>query len=202
MIRRLGLAAEYRDNETGNHIIRMSKYAQIIALAHGLPEQEAEIILNAAPMHDIGKIGIPDSILLKPGKLDDHEWRTMQTHVEIGAAILSGSESGLMATARRIALHHHEKWDGGGYPLGLQGEEISIEGRICALADVFDALTSERPYKAAWSLQKTLELIDAEGGKHFDPQLTPLIKKMLPKILAVKTKYADDISLMRTPPGT
>jgi putative two-component system response regulator len=194
VIRRLGLAAEYRDNETGNHIIRMSKYAQIIALAHGLPAQEAEIILNAAPMHDIGKIGIPDRILLKPGKLDEHEWRSMQSHVDIGAAILSGSDSGLMATARRIALHHHEKWDGTGYPAGLRGEDISIEGRICALADVFDALTSERPYKVAWSVQKALDLLDEETGKHFDPRLVPLVRKRLPEILAVKAEYADAVS--------
>lgn len=191
VIRRLGLAAEYRDNETGNHIIRMSKYAQLLALAYGLPEQEAEIILNAAPMHDIGKIGIPDRILLKPGKLDEEEWKIMQTHVEMGANILSGSPTELMDTARLIALHHHEKWDGSGYPAGLQGEDISIAGRICALADVFDALTSQRPYKPAWSIEKTLDLIDGETGKHFDPRLTQLIKKNLPEILMIKAEYAD-----------
>lgn len=191
VIRRLGLAAEYRDNETGNHIIRMSKYAQLLALAYGLSEQDAEIILNAAPMHDIGKIGIPDRILLKPGKLDAEEWKIMQTHVEMGANILSGSPTELMDTARMIALHHHEKWDGNGYPTGLQGEEISIAGRICALADVFDALTSQRPYKQAWSIEKTLDLIDSETGKHFDPRLTQLIKKNLPEILMIKAEYAD-----------
>lgn len=191
VIRRLGLAAEYRDNETGNHIIRMSKYAQLLALAYGLSEQDAEIILNAAPMHDIGKIGIPDRILLKPGKLDAEEWKIMQTHVEMGANILSGSPTELMDTARMIALHHHEKWDGSGYPTGLQGEEISIAGRICALADVFDALTSQRPYKQAWSIEKTLDLIDSETGKHFDPRLTQLIKKNLPEILMIKAEYAD-----------
>jgi len=191
VIHRLGLAAEYRDNETGNHIIRMSKYAQLLALAYGLSEQDAEIILNAAPMHDIGKIGIPDRILLKPGKLDAEEWKIMQTHVEMGANILSGSPTELMDTARMIALHHHEKWDGSGYPTGLQGEEISIAGRICALADVFDALTSQRPYKQAWSIEKTLDLIDSETGKHFDPRLTQLIKKNLPEILMIKAEYAD-----------
>lgn len=191
VIRRLGLAAEYRDNETGNHIIRMSKYAQLLALAHGLSEQEAELILNAAPMHDVGKIGIPDRILLKPGKLDAEEWKIMQTHVAIGADILSGSATQLMETARLIALHHHEKWDGSGYPSGLSGEDISIAGRICALSDVFDALTSERPYKPAWSLAETLSYIEAQSGKHFDPRLTPLLKQTLPEILAIKAEYAD-----------
>lgn len=191
VIRRLGLAAEYRDNETGNHIIRMSKYAQLLALAYGLSEREAEIVLNAAPMHDIGKIGIPDRILLKSGKLDPEEWRIMQTHVQMGANILSGSPTELMQTARTIALHHHEKWDGSGYPNGLREEDISIAGRICALADVFDALTSKRPYKPAWSVEETLAYVASESGRHFDPGLAPLLKKNLAEILAIKGEYAD-----------
>lgn len=191
VIRRLGLAAEFRDNETGNHIIRMSKYAQLLALAHGLPEKHAEVILNAAPMHDIGKIGIPDSILLKPGKLDPAEWEVMKTHVTMGADLLAGSATELMEVAQRIALHHHEKWDGSGYPGGLSGEQISIEGRICALADVFDALTSERPYKSAWTVEKTVDFIESEAGKHFDPQLAPLIRTILPDMLVIKEQYAD-----------
>lgn len=194
VIRRLGLAAEYRDNETGNHIIRMSRYSYLLAIAHGLSEAEAEIIANAAPMHDIGKIGIPDRILLKPGKLDAEEWMTMQTHVEIGADILSGSATTLMETARLIALHHHEKWDGSGYPAGLRGEQISIAGRICALADVFDALTVQRPYKPAWTLSATLAFIEAEAGKHFDPQLAPLIKDILPEILVIKAEFSDPLN--------
>ncbi len=194
VIRRLGLAAEYRDNETGNHIIRMSRYSYLLAIAHGLSENEAEIIANAAPMHDIGKIGIPDRILLKPGKLDAEEWQIMQTHVEIGADILSGSATTLMETARLIALHHHEKWDGSGYPAGLRGEQISIAGRICALADVFDALTSQRPYKPAWTLNAALAFIEVETGKHFDPQLAPLLKDILPEILQVKAEFSDPLN--------
>jgi len=191
VINRLGLAAEYRDNETGNHIIRMSRYAQLLALEYGLSSEQAEIILNASPMHDIGKIGIPDRILLKPGKLDQEEWETMQTHVAIGAEILSGHQSGLMEAAKRIALHHHEWWDGSGYPNGLQGEEISIEGRICAIADVFDALLSERPYKKPWSVEKALTLIDEEAGKHFDPDIAPLIRKILPEALKIMAEFSD-----------
>ncbi len=191
VINRLGLAAEYRDNETGNHIIRMSRYAQLIALAYGLPKEQAETILNAAPMHDIGKIGIPDRILLKPGKLSEEEWRMMQNHVVIGSKILSGHQSGLMETAQRIALHHHEKWDGSGYPNGLKGEEISIEGRICALADVFDALLSVRPYKKPWSVEEALTLIESEAGRHFDPELAPLMRQILPEILKVMAEFSD-----------
>ncbi|NOQ15509.1 MAG: response regulator [Methyloprofundus sp.] len=194
VINRLGLAAEYRDNETGNHIIRMSRYAQLLALEYGLAEEQAEMILNAAPMHDIGKIGIPDNILLKPGKLDPDEWAIMQTHVTIGARILSGHQSELMEVARMIALHHHEKWDGNGYPEGLKGTGISIEGRICAVVDVFDALLSERPYKKPWTIEKALNLIEEEAGKHFDPQLAPLMRKILPDILKIKEKYSDELS--------
>jgi len=191
VINRLGLAAEYRDNETGNHIIRMSRYAQLLALAYGLPDVEAETLLNAAPMHDIGKIGIPDSVLLKPGKLDNDEWDIMQSHVKIGGEILSGHKSGLMETAKLIALHHHEKWDGSGYPSGLKGEEISIEGRICAVADVFDALMSERPYKKPWPLEKALALIDEEAGKHFDPNLAPLMRQIMPDVLKIMDEFSD-----------
>ncbi len=191
VIRRLGLAAEYRDNETGNHIIRMSKYSQLLARVYGLSERQAELILNASPMHDIGKIGIPDSVLLKPGKLDAEQWKIMQTHVTIGGEILSGDDSQLMLTARRIALHHHEKWDGSGYPEALKEEQISIEGRICAIADVFDALISERPYKKSWSVEKALNLIESEAGKHFDPNIVPLMRKILPEVQLIMKDYAD-----------
>jgi len=191
VIRRLGLAAEYRDNETGNHIIRMSKYSSLLALANGSTQAEADLIMNASPMHDIGKIGIPDSVLLKPGKLDADEWKVMQSHVEIGAEILSGDDSELMLAAKRIALHHHEKWDGSGYPQGLKGEEISIEGRICAITDVFDALLSTRPYKKPWTTDETLELIESEAGKHFDPQLAQLMRSLLPELLEIKGQFPD-----------
>jgi len=193
VIRRLGLAAEYRDNETGNHIIRMSKYSYLLAVAYGLPEKQADLILNASAMHDIGKIGIPDSVLLKPGKLNDEEWVVMQSHVTIGAKILSGDDSELMIVAKAIALHHHEKWDGNGYPEKLKGEQISIEGRICAIADVFDALLSERPYKKPWSVEKALDLIESEGGKHFDPELVPLMRTLLPELLVIKKQFPDKL---------
>ncbi len=191
IIRRLGRAAEYRDNETGLHIIRMSKYSQLIGKAAGMSDSDAELVLNASPMHDIGKIGIPDSILLKPGKLDAEEWTIMQTHAAIGAEILSGHPSDLMEMARLIALTHHEKWDGSGYPAGLKGEQIPIEGRIVALADVFDALTSERPYKKAWSVEEALAEIDRISGTHFDPQLTQIFKQVLPEVLLIKEQYAE-----------
>ena len=191
VIRRLGLAAEYRDNETGNHIIRMSKYSKLLARAYGLSEIQADLILNAAPMHDIGKIGIPDNILLKPGHLDAEEWKIMQTHVTIGGDILSGDDSELMLMARRIALHHHEKWDGSGYPQALKGEEISIEGRICTVADVFDALLSTRPYKTPWSVEKALNLIESGAGKHFDPNIAPLMRKIQPEVELIMKEYSD-----------
>jgi len=191
IIRYLGRAAEYRDNETGLHIIRMSKYSQLLGKATGMSDDEAELLLNASPMHDIGKIGIPDSILLKPGKLDADEWETMKTHVSIGAEILSGHQSDLMEMSRLVTLTHHEKWDGSGYPNGLKGENIPLVGRIVALADVFDALTSERPYKKAWSIEDALTEIDNLSGKHFDPQLVQLFKTILPDVLIVKEQYAE-----------
>lgn len=144
IIRRLGRAGEYRDNETGMHIIRMSKGSQRLALASGLSETHAEMILHASPMHDVGKIGIPDHILLKPGKLEPGEWEIMKTHVEIGCDIIGDQDSSLMRMARAIALTHHEKWDGLGYPNAIKGGEIPIEGRISAICDVFDALTSDQ----------------------------------------------------------
>ena len=191
IIRRLGRAAEYRDNETGLHIIRMSKFSQILGLAAGMSEAEAEMLLNASPMHDIGKIGIPDSILLKPGKLDADEWEKMKTHSTIGAQILSGHSSELMQMARTIALTHHEKWDGSGYPKGISGEDIPLVGRIVALADVFDALTSERPYKKAWPVEEAVAFIKENSGKHFDPTLAELFIANMDKIIPVRDKYAE-----------
>lgn len=191
VIRHLGRAAEYRDNETGLHIIRMSKIAVVIAEAAGLDASECDLLLNAAPMHDIGKIGIPDHILLKPGKLDAEEWEIMQTHAQIGADILAADDSDLMSMAHDIALTHHEKWDGTGYPNRLCGEDIPLAGRITALADVFDALTSERPYKRAWSMERTVELIQSERGRHFDPSLVDHFMEKLPAIVTIMKKYAE-----------
>lgn len=191
VIRRLGRAAEYRDDMTGYHIIRMSRYSQLLALAAGMSEDEAETLLNASPMHDIGKIGIPDNVLLKPGKLDPEEWAIMQTHVDIGVEILSGSSSGLMDMAAEIAQHHHEKWDGSGYPRALVGEDIPLTGRIVAIADVFDALTTERPYKQAWPIEETVEFFKDQSGKHFEPRLVELFLEILPDILAIREQYSE-----------
>ncbi len=191
IIRCLGRAGEYRDNETGNHVLRMSKSSQVLALAAGLTEQQAELIVDASPMHDIGKIGIPDRILLKPGKLDDDEWQVMQQHVAIGGEILSEDGSELMKMAHTIAMSHHEKWDGSGYPQGIKGESIPIEGRISAICDVFDALTSERPYKKAWTVADAQKLINESSGFHFDPTLVELFNQVLPDILKIREDYSD-----------
>ena len=191
VVRRLGRAAEYRDNETGLHIIRMSKVSMLLGKAAGMNEYDCDLLLNAAPMHDIGKIGIADHVLLKPGKFEPAEWKIMQTHSQIGADILSGDDSDLMKMAHQIALTHHEKWNGKGYPNGLAGEDIPLVGRLCALADVFDALTSVRPYKKAWSVEDSVDLIKQERGEHFDPQLVDYFIKLLPEIVTIKEKYAE-----------
>ncbi|AOY87179.1 two-component system response regulator [Marinobacter salinus] len=191
IIRRLGHAAEYRDEETGNHIIRMSKMCALLARKLGWSQQQCELILNASPMHDIGKIGIPDAILLKPGKLDNREWQTMKAHAEIGARLLEGNDSDLLVMAREIALNHHEKWDGSGYPKGLKGTTIPISGRIAALADVFDALTSARPYKKAWPLADAIQLIRENRGIHFDPELVELFLDDVDSFVAIKNAYLD-----------
>jgi putative two-component system response regulator len=192
IIQRLGRAAEYKDNETGMHVMRMSHYSRIIAKGYGFSEIEAENLFNAAPMHDIGKIGIPDSIMLKPGKLTKEEFAVMQQHPEIGAEILGESDSDLIELAKVVSLTHHEKWDGSGYPKGLKGQNIPIEGRIVALADVFDALTSVRPYKDAWPLDKTLAFIDEQTGKHFDPEVVTVFKSKLDELLVVKERWKDE----------
>ena len=191
IVQRLGVAAEYKDDETGRHVIRMSHYSRVLALAAGLGERVADEILHAAPMHDVGKIGIPDAILRKPGKLDADEWKIMASHVEIGARIIGEHETGLLALARRIALCHHEKWDGSGYPAGLAGEDIPIEARIVAIADVFDALTSERPYKHAWPVEEAVALLQRERGRHFDARLVDLFVEHLPEMLEIRARWAD-----------
>ncbi|XHS80221.1 HD-GYP domain-containing protein [Burkholderiaceae bacterium UC74_6] len=191
IVQRLGRAAEYKDNETGWHVLRMSHYSRILALAVGFSEYEADDLLHAAPMHDVGKLGIPDAVLQKPGPLDEGEWETMKRHPEIGAEILGNHENGLLGMARRVALAHHEKWDGSGYPNGLAGEAIPIEARIVAIADVFDALTSVRPYKQAWSVEDAVKFLREQSGKHFDPQLVERFISELPAVLEVRDRFLE-----------
>ncbi|GHD50783.1 two-component system response regulator [Thalassobaculum fulvum] len=191
VVRRLGRAAEYRDNETGNHILRMSKISALLAARLGWSPEDCELMLHASPMHDIGKIGVPDHVLLKPGKLDPAEWELMQSHVSIGADILSDDDTDLMVLARSIALTHHEKWDGTGYPNGLAGEAIPQEGRIVALADVFDALTSERPYKRAWPVEEAVSHIREQSGRHFDPAVVEAFLDALPEIVEIRARHSE-----------
>lgn len=191
IVRRLSRAGEYRDNETGMHVIRMSQFCHRLALAAGIPAVHAELLQAAAPMHDIGKIGIPDSVLLKPGKLNEEEWAVMQTHAQIGADIIGKHDSRLLDIARTVAITHHERWDGKGYPNSLAGEAIPIEGRIAAIADVYDALLSVRPYKTAWSQEKAVELIVQQSGLAFDPQLVTLFTGLLPEYARIRELYSD-----------
>jgi len=202
IIQCLGRASEFRDNETGLHVIRMSHYARSLALATGVDEAAAEMLLNAAPMHDVGKIGIPDNILLKPDRLDEAEFAIIRQHPIIGAEILGHHDSELMHMARSIALTHHEKWDGTGYPHALKAEAIPLEGRIVAVVDVFDALTTARPYKDAWPVDETIDYLLAERGRHFEPRLVDHFVDVLPEILMIKEKHAeqDENPWLRCPP--
>ncbi|GAD80787.1 HD-GYP domain-containing protein [Vibrio ezurae] len=191
-IQSLGRAAEFKDNETGMHVMRMSHYCYVLAMASGMSDEDAETLRDAAPMHDVGKIGIPDEVLLKPGKLDAEEWKIMQSHVNISVEILGQySHSQLLKVAIDVAQNHHEKWDGTGYPNQVSGTDIPLVGRIAAIADVFDALTSERPYKKAWTVEKAIDLIRSEKGKHFDPTLVDLFIENLDAILQYKEQYQD-----------
>jgi len=190
-ILRLSQAAEYKDQETGQHIQRIGYYIQRIAQATSLSNQEIEEFLYAAPMHDVGKIGIPDSILMKPGKLNDEEWTIMKQHTTIGGKILSGSDSSTLKTAEIIALTHHEKWDGSGYPNNLKGLEIPLSGRITAIADVFDALTSKRPYKEAFSMEKAFAIMRDGKANHFDPDLIDAFFAVKDDIVAIRHKYSN-----------
>jgi putative two-component system response regulator len=192
LIQRLGRAAEFKDNETGMHVIRMSHVSGRIALEMGMDAGFAEQLVHAAPMHDIGKIGIPDHVLLKPGKLDDEELAIMRTHPQLGADILDKSNSQLIRLAHTVALYHHEKWDGSGYPFGLKGEEIPIEARIVAVADVFDALLSKRPYKEAWPVEKAVEEIKSQINRHFDPQVVAAMLSCLPALIAINAKWREE----------
>ncbi len=191
-IERLAIAAEYKDEDTANHIHRMSHYSHIVALELQLPPKACEVLLHASPMHDVGKLGIPDGILLKPGKLEADEWEVMKTHTTIGGRILSDSSSELLRIGEVIALTHHEKWDGSGYPRGLTGDEIPIEGRVTAIADVFDALTSRRPYKEPFSVETSLGIIEEGRGAHFQPEVVDAFMKRLDAILIKKEEYSDE----------
>lgn len=192
LLNRLGRAAEYKDNETGLHVLRMANYAHILAMACGMSQEDADILKQVAPMHDIGKIGIPDSILLKPGKLDEQAWQVMRSHVDIGVEILGDcSGSKLMKAAKVVVQTHHEKWDGSGYPKGLSEEDIPLIGRICAIADVFDALTTARPYKQAWSVKAAFNFLIEQRGKHFDASLVDLFVKNEDQVRSVMRRYME-----------
>jgi putative two-component system response regulator len=197
-IYRLVLAAEYKDEDTGEHIVRMSRYSALIAERLGLPAEEVQNILYASPMHDVGKIGIPDTILMKPGKLTDPEFEIMKTHTTIGAKILANSKAKILQVAQQIAISHHEKWNGEGYPRGLTGEEIPLVGRIVALADVFDALTSRRPYKDPYLVDVALDIIKKERGRHFDPHVADVFPESIDEVLRIKHEVHSTQDMIRS----
>ena len=194
ILHRLAIAGEYRDNATGNHVLRVGHSCHLLALAAGLAPALAMNIFNTSPMHDIGKIGIPDHILLKPGRLEGAELATMRRHAEIGGLMLANHVAPVMRMASQIAYCHHEKWDGSGYPAGTAGEAIPIEARIVAICDVFDALTSARPYKRAWPLDEAVAYIRDGAGRHFDPRLVACFLDILPQILALRAAHADPVA--------
>ena len=191
IIYKLGELGECRSSETGQHVKRVAEYSKLLAIKIGLDEKDVNRLFMSSPMHDIGKVGIPDSILNKNGKLDSSEWEVMKTHAQIGYEILRTSKREILQAAAIVSYTHHERWDGSGYPLGLKGEDIHIFGRITAIADVFDALTSERVYKKAWSLEEVLKLFNEEKGKHFDPNLIDVFMNNLDEILEIKEKFKD-----------
>ncbi len=190
-INRLCQAAEYRDDETGYHVLRISKYCEVLARGCGLSAEENWLLSKASPLHDIGKIGIPDSILLKPGRLTIEEFEIMKKHAEIGGEILKNANSKVLQVAETVAMTHHEKWDGSGYPKGLKGESIPLMGRITALADVFDALTMKRCYKPAFSIEASVSIILEGRGKHFDPKIVDIFSANLPEFIAIQKDYSD-----------
>jgi len=191
VIRQLGRAAEYKDNETGTHILRMSAYTKIIAQKIGLDNVRTELIFLSAPMHDIGKIGTPDYILQKEGALSSEEWKIVKKHPLQGAEIIGNHQSALLQTARIVALTHHEKFDGTGYPYGIKGYDIPLTGRIVAIADVFDALMSKRPYKEAWSLERAIGYLEEQKGKHFDSELVDAFLACKEEIKAIMAQFKD-----------
>jgi len=191
-VERLAILAEYKDKVTARHIQRMSEYCAVIARALKLPPGEVELILHASRMHDVGKIAMPESILRKPSTLDEDEWTIMRQHSVIGSAILDNSSSQILQAGRVMALYHHERWDGAGYPHGIAGQDIPLWGRICAVGDVFDAVTSERPYKAAFPNEEALQILRDGRGRHFDPRVVDAFFEHLDDILAIQAKYKDE----------
>jgi putative two-component system response regulator len=191
ILRRLALAGEYRDNATGNHVARVSHICRTLALAAGLTDDFADLIFQASPMHDIGKIGVPDYILLKPGRLEPQEMTIMRRHAQIGGTMLGGHPAPILQLAHSIALHHHEKWDGSGYPDAMTGAAIPVEVRIVAICDVFDALTSSRPYKKAWPVDAAVDYLREQSGQHFDPHLVEVFVSILPQIIEIRNRFAD-----------
>ena len=192
VIYKMGEIGETRSKETGNHVKRVAEYSKLLALLYGLDQHQADILFTASPMHDIGKVGIPDAILKKPAKLTAEEFEIMKTHAEIGYNILKNSKREVLKAASIVASEHHEKWDGNGYPLSLKGEDIHIFGRITALADVFDALGSIRCYKESWSDEEIFSLFRKEKGKHFDPKLIELFFENFDKFDEIRKKYKDN----------
>lgn len=191
LVYRLGEAVETRSQETGNHVKRVAAMSKRIALKIGMSEQEAEVLMQASPLHDLGKIGIPDAILNKPAKLDNDEWHVMKSHTEIGYELLGNSEREILKTGGLISLQHHERWDGTGYPKGLKGDEIDLCARITSLADVYDALSSNRVYKEAWPQKKVLSHIRQNSGTHFDPKLVDAFFEIFDEIKAIQEHYKD-----------
>ncbi|SEO23675.1 HD domain-containing phosphohydrolase [Paenibacillus sp. OV219] len=187
----MGEIGESRSKETGNHVKRVAEYSYILALGYGLSQEEAELLKLVSPMHDIGKVAIPDSVLNKPGKLTEEEFEQMKNHTTIGYNLLKNSDRELLKTAAIVAYEHHEKWNGTGYPQGLKGEEIHLYGRITAIADVFDALGSERVYKKAWELERILILFNEERDRHFEARLVDVLNEQLPAILDIRNRYRD-----------
>ncbi|MDP4029475.1 MAG: two-component system response regulator [Gallionella sp.] len=191
MLQQLGRAADYRDNETGMHIVRVGNFSKLLGLASGFLEAQAELLMYASMMHDIGKIGVPDHILLKPGKLTVEEFEVIKKHPEIGAEIIGEHDAEVLKMAKQIALWHHEKWNGQGYPHGLSGTDIPVVARIVAIVDVFDALTCVRPYKRAWPVEDAFALIEKEAGQHFDPELTKMFLSMETEVRRIAVEYSD-----------
>ena len=188
----LGKTAEYKDPETASHVARVAKYSKLLAREYGLSQKEQDIIFYAAPFHDLGKVGIEDKILLKPGKLDEDEFKIMKTHAQIGYEILKDSKSEYLQAGAVIALTHHEKWDGSGYPNALTSENIHVFGRIVSIADVFDALTSFRPYKKAWSFEEALKYLDDKSGKDFDPKMVEIFKNKIDEVKEIYNSYLEE----------